>query len=59
MRGNRIENEVEICATNLASKTKCMSTNAKKYRTMGKVQKSSNSVCVIHRRQNPLESIAL
>jgi hypothetical protein len=30
MSGNRIEKEVEICATNLAYKTKCMSTNAKK-----------------------------
>jgi hypothetical protein len=29
MRGTRIENEVEICATNLANKTKCMYTNAK------------------------------
>jgi hypothetical protein len=28
VRGTRIENEVEICATNLANKTKCMSTNA-------------------------------
>jgi hypothetical protein len=31
MRGTRIEKEVEICATNLANKTKCMSTNAKKW----------------------------
>jgi hypothetical protein len=30
MRGTRIEKEVEICATNLTNKTKCMSTNAKK-----------------------------
>jgi hypothetical protein len=30
MHGTRIEKEVEICATNLANKTKCMSTNAKK-----------------------------
>jgi hypothetical protein len=30
MHGTRIENEVEICATNLANKTKCMSTNEKK-----------------------------
>jgi hypothetical protein len=28
MRGTRIEKEVEIYATNLANKTKCMSTNA-------------------------------
>jgi hypothetical protein len=27
-----IENEVEICVSNLANKTKCMSTNAKKLR---------------------------
>jgi hypothetical protein len=26
-----IDKEVEICATNLANKTKCMSTNAKKW----------------------------
>jgi hypothetical protein len=31
MRGTRIENEVEICATNLANKTKFMSINAKKW----------------------------
>jgi hypothetical protein len=29
MCGTRIEKEVEICATNLANKIKCMSTNAK------------------------------
>jgi hypothetical protein len=31
MRGNGIELEVEICATNITNKTKCMSTNAKKW----------------------------
>jgi hypothetical protein len=31
MLGTRIERDVEICATNLANKTKCMSTNAKKW----------------------------
>jgi hypothetical protein len=31
MRGTRIEKEVEICATNLANKTKCMSTNPNKW----------------------------
>jgi hypothetical protein len=30
MRGTKLEKEVEIYATNLANKTKCMSTNAKK-----------------------------
>jgi hypothetical protein len=30
MRGTGIEKEAEICATNLANKTKCMSTHAKK-----------------------------
>jgi hypothetical protein len=30
MPGTRIEKEVEISATNLANKAKCMSTNAKK-----------------------------
>jgi hypothetical protein len=34
MRGTRIEKEVEICATNLANKTKCMSTGAKKWKTI-------------------------
>jgi hypothetical protein len=29
MRGTRIEKEVEICATNLANKTKCMGINGK------------------------------
>jgi hypothetical protein len=32
MRGTRIEKEVEICATNLANKIKCVSTNAKKWK---------------------------
>jgi hypothetical protein len=32
MRGTRIEKEVEIYATNLANKTKYMSTNAKKWK---------------------------
>jgi hypothetical protein len=31
MRGTRIEKVVEIYATDLANKTKCMSTNAKKW----------------------------
>jgi hypothetical protein len=30
MRGTRIEKEVEIYATNLGNKTKCMNNNAKK-----------------------------
>jgi hypothetical protein len=30
--GARIENGAEICATNLANKTKCMSTSAKKWK---------------------------
>jgi hypothetical protein len=30
MLGTRMEKEVEICATNLTNKRKCMSTNAKK-----------------------------
>jgi hypothetical protein len=29
MRGTGIEMEVEICATNITNKTKCMSTHAK------------------------------
>jgi hypothetical protein len=32
MCGTGIEMEVEIYATNLANKTKCMSTNAKKWK---------------------------
>jgi hypothetical protein len=31
MRGTRIENEVEICATNITNKTERMSTNAMKW----------------------------
>jgi hypothetical protein len=31
MRGTGIEKEVEICATNITNKTKCMSTNAKRW----------------------------
>jgi hypothetical protein len=31
MHGTRIKKEVEIHATNLANKTKCMSTSAKKW----------------------------
>jgi hypothetical protein len=30
MRGTGIEKEVEICATSITNKTKCMSTNATK-----------------------------
>jgi hypothetical protein len=30
MRGTRIEKEAEIYATNLANKTRCMSSNAQK-----------------------------
>jgi hypothetical protein len=32
MRGTRIEKEVEICATNLANKTTCISINATKWK---------------------------
>jgi hypothetical protein len=32
MRGTGIENVVEICATNITNKTKCMSTHAKKWK---------------------------
>jgi hypothetical protein len=32
MRATRIEEEVEISATNLINKTKCMGTNTKKWR---------------------------
>jgi hypothetical protein len=31
MRGSGMEKEVEICATNITNKTKCKSTNAKKW----------------------------
>jgi hypothetical protein len=31
MRGTRIEKGVDICATNLANKTKCMGIYAKKW----------------------------
>jgi hypothetical protein len=51
MRRTTIETEVQICATNLANKTKWMSTTPKKWKTiygdwtMEKVQKPSNSEC--------------
>jgi hypothetical protein len=35
-RGTRIVKEVEICAINEANKTKCMSTNAKKWKKIVK-----------------------
>jgi hypothetical protein len=41
MRGAGIEKEIEICATNITNKTKCMSTNKKKWKN-GK--KSKNTV---------------
>jgi hypothetical protein len=34
MRGTRIEKEVEIYATNLANKTKWISNNAEKWKTI-------------------------
>jgi hypothetical protein len=40
MRGNRIEKEVKICAANLTNKTKCMSTNVKKWK------KNVKSCCI-------------
>jgi hypothetical protein len=60
MRGTRIENEVEICATDLANKTKFMSINAKNWKTICEdMSKSKNPVIliVIHYRQNPLASV--
>jgi hypothetical protein len=50
MRETRIEKEVEICATNLANKTKCTSTNPK--------SKNPVILSVILHRQNPVESTA-
>jgi hypothetical protein len=32
MRGTGIEKELEICATNITNKTKCMSTHAKEWK---------------------------
>jgi hypothetical protein len=37
MCGTRIEKKVEICATNLANKTKFMSTNTKKWKKIVKI----------------------
>jgi hypothetical protein len=36
MGGTRIEKEVEICATNLANKSKYINTNAKKLKTFAR-----------------------
>jgi hypothetical protein len=41
MRGTRTENEVEICATNLANKTKCMSTSTVEWK-----KKKSTTACL-------------
>jgi hypothetical protein len=42
MRETRIENGVEIYATNLANKTKYMSANAKERKKKGKIMKTCN-----------------
>jgi hypothetical protein len=41
MHGTGIEKEVEICATNITNKTKCMSTNGKKWNEVSNTQRRS------------------
>jgi hypothetical protein len=57
MRGTRIEKEVEIYATNIANKTKCMGTNAKKGKQFVKtVVSTASAICGIepkHSRPKP------
>jgi hypothetical protein len=58
MRGTGIEKEVEICATNLANKTKCMSTSAKKWgeKNVKNVVSITSAICGVkpeHWRQRP------
>jgi hypothetical protein len=57
MRGGRIEKEVEICATNLANKTKCMNTNAKKWKYLRRhVVPAASAICGVkpeHSRIKP------
>jgi hypothetical protein len=52
MRGTRIEKEVEMCSTNLANKTKCMNTNAKKWgeKKISKEVSNSQRISVRHDR---------
>jgi hypothetical protein len=63
MRGTGIKKEVEICATNITNKTKCLSTNAMKLG--GKSVKTCSIyqnpviLCAIHHRRNPMKSALL
>jgi hypothetical protein len=46
MRGNGIEEEVEICATNILNKTKCMSNYAKKLKKFVKTcSNTTSAIC--------------
>jgi hypothetical protein len=58
MRGTMIENEVEICCTNLGKKTKCMSTNVKKWKEVLRrhVVSTTSAICGVkpeHSRLKP------
>jgi hypothetical protein len=46
MRGTRIEGELEIYATNLANKAKCMGTNIKKWKNLWRYVVSTASTIV-------------
>jgi hypothetical protein len=56
MHGTIIEKEAEICATNLANKKKCMSTNAKKWKKFLKIAdsntKKKNTMLNINKHRN-------
>jgi hypothetical protein len=56
MRGTRIEKEVEICATDLANKTKCMNANAKKWKKFLKTCLSTaNTICGVKSKPSRLK----
>jgi hypothetical protein len=60
MRGIRIEMEVEICATDLANKTQCTSTNAKNWKHFCEdVVSTASTICGVkpeHLRLKPYGS---
>jgi hypothetical protein len=53
MHEPRIEKEVEICATNLANKTKFMSTNSEKWKKFVKTEDSNTKKKYYAKYQQP------
>jgi hypothetical protein len=56
MRGTGIEKEVEICATNLTNRTKCMSTHAKKWKKLCEDMSWHKALVVIDKYSQHLAS---